>query len=327
MQTPNLDLFRKRDLGELIQDSFRFVLQNARQLLTAILLYVGPLYLGQAIISAFFLKSTGLMNVDFEELMQDPANALQNILLNNESVLQNPGLMALSWLLGIATFVMMAAVVNGAVRAYGEDGELTLDRLRSFAFGHLLPFTGLSLLNLLIFIGAYIAMAIVMALLIAGGAALGGAFSVLLAITGVLLILVGIVYLMSILGIAYPARMSEGISSTAAISRAFHITKGSRWFTVGLFVVLLLINLMLSLGVLAVAGILGLVMGSVAKIGALLVFSTLVSSVISAFINSILWTGLNLQYINLSGGPEQQNRMDDYLGQIQGDFKDDQTAS
>ena len=39
MQTPNLDLFRKRDLGELIQDSFRFVLQNARQLLTAILLY------------------------------------------------------------------------------------------------------------------------------------------------------------------------------------------------------------------------------------------------------------------------------------------------
>jgi hypothetical protein len=297
-----IDIYRKRDFGDLLQDSLRFVAWNAVPLLKAILIFVGPLLLISAILTVWFIGDPWA-NIDIQDLMNDPTSMMM-VFAEMAASGPSPGIAFLSALVGMAIGIVRNAAINSFIIRYGETktGALDTQDMKDDILKHFLPYLGLSILQGLIVAGIYIAGALLIALLVGMTESIGLAF-----ILG-LLLLAALAYFGVPLAFNSFTRMYEGPSNTDAIRKGYKIIKGAWWQTFGLFVVLAFI----AIGVSLVLGVIG---GIFAFSGGSLAFITLIWTVASAVISSLIMamfsTAAALQYFNLTDGPVVDERIDD----------------
>ncbi len=305
-----IDIYRKRDFGDLLQDSIRFVAWNAVPLLKAIVIFVGPLILISAILSVWFMKSAfGDFNpMEFIQNPEDAQRMLLDMMMNNAGA--STGLVLISVLVAIAISVVRSAVVNSFIIRYGQTqtGVLDTQEMKEDVMKHALPYLGLSLLQGLLILGIYIAGALLVALAV--GVLNSGALAAILGIGLVCFI----IYMALPLVFNFFTRMYEGPNNVNAIRKGYRLIKGHWWQTFGLFVVLGLIALGVSL-------VLGLV-GSIFAFGGgglaiITLIWTFASAVLGALIYAVFSTAAALQYFNITGaGPDSASRIDDIGGDV-----------
>ncbi|MEM6262659.1 MAG: hypothetical protein AAGI38_09150 [Bacteroidota bacterium] len=225
-------LSRKRDLGDLIQDSLAFIAQNWRPLFMAALTYLGPLYLIVGMFSGLFQARLG---IDFNN-----PQALVD-LFSDPVAMQEFSQRVIGWefagMTGVAIFgyVMTVVVINVFMILYKQLGstvptpaQLQENTLRSYlpVFGRLIGL--MFIVGLIYIVGAFIA-------------GMGMAF--LPVVGGFLFIglVVLMVYLMVALCFVLLITMNEDIGLMQAISRSFSLIKGHWWQTFGLIIVFYLL--------------------------------------------------------------------------------------
>jgi hypothetical protein len=312
---PQIDIYRKRDFGDLLQDSISFVFKNFVPLMTAYLIFVGPLILLSAVVSVWFIGDFFPSDFNPMEMMQDPDNAMA-VLMQMADYMPNPGLIILSYAISLAVYVVRTGTFNSFIMRYGESqGTLKVADLREDIFSHFLPYTGLTILHFLIVMGLYIGGVIVVVL------AAATEVGVLIFLAGLALLCL-MVYVMVILSLSYFVRMYEGPNNFAAIRRSFQIIKGHWWQTFGVYFVLGVLITVVSM----VLGLLGLSFffsspssGGAAILGLL---GIVVGSVLGGIFYAMFRVAAALQYFNLTEG--HQGASDSIIDEIGQDDPFDQ---
>lgn len=300
-----IDIGRQRDFGDLLQDSIRFVVWNAVPLLKAIVIFVGPLLLLSGIFSVWYFQNM-FGDINPMEMLQDP-EALQEWAMSLATQGGGPsvGVSLLAGLVGIAALVVRNIVFNSFIIRYKETqtGALNIQDMKDDVLKNFVPFLGLTLLQLVIAIIAGIAFAIVAGLL--GVATGGGALTIVLMV--VLMILMG-VYVFMPLMFSYFVRLYEGPSNVAALRKGYKIMAAYRWPTVGLFVVLGIISIVIS-GIISALGI-----GSLFGGGITALIWILISTVISTLIAVVYSTAAAMVYFNVVGDGDNSEAIIDEIG-------------
>lgn len=311
-----MNLFRARDLGELLQDTFRFVAQESRSFLVGLMLYVGPFYLIIGILSGLVLVDVfnvfALLDFDITDLMEH-SNLLLPDLLPFTAVLswKIPVLLLLS-VLGTSVFYRYVYSYM-QVYAEAESEEVSLSTVRTATFAklpqmagtHLLKNLYLLLLQISLFWGTMLLMYLVNMLF----ADMPGVATVLTGLLGLTAVGTGI-YLYLPLALIYPIQVNEDNGGAGGIRRAYALIRGHWWQTLGL-------TLALSLLLSFVEGM--IVGGSMSAafttqiIGTLALGSGLLISGVRLITRSVLAVGVGLQYYNLKEdeGQESDSHIDD----------------
>ncbi len=303
-----MNLFRARDLGELLQDTFRFVVQESRSFWVGLLLYVGPFYLIIGILSGLVLVDVvsvlALWDFDITDVVRH-----SSVLLPDFSSLgavlswKIPVLLLLS-LLGTSVFY---SYVYSYMQAYSksESKEVSLSTVRTATFAklpgmagtHLLKNLYLLLLQISLFWGTMLLVYLVNMLF----ADMPGVATVLIGILGLTAVGTGI-YLYVPLALIYPIQVNEESGGAGGIRRAYDLIRGHWWQTLGL---VLTLSLLLSF----VEGlILGSSMGAAYTanlLGTLTLGYGLLASLVKLTTRAVLAVGVGLQYYNLKEGEGQ----------------------
>jgi hypothetical protein len=285
--TNPIELKKSRDLGDIVQDSFRLITQNWQLLLQAVLLYAGPVYLAQGIV-------TGLWQYKLNATMQDKMGDFGGIsdpsdLLDFYSQMLG-SLFGVEYLLvlviGLLGYGIVISLTYHFIKLYMENpGEpVSLDALRTAAFRDVFPLIGFLLAVYLITIVA----------------------SMLCVIPGI--------YVSVPLSMLYFVYVYERKSLSDSIRRCFTLVKDYWWQTLGVVIV------MAVLSILVPSIIIGIIVG-VGKVISDGKMFTVVSSAITALVllpfYTIFLTSLAFQYFNLvdrKEGGSSLSRIDEIGG-------------
>jgi hypothetical protein len=225
---------RTRDLGDVVNVTFRFLRENARELGLGLLVVVGPVALVAAALSAWAqLQMAAALAGPL-----DPANP--------EALFESAGYAAglgVTVLVTLFMQLLIQAVVLGYVERYrrGEAGALPPTEVweaTKAAFG---PVLSTTLLGLGLFLGFFVAAS---ALAVAVPA---------LGFVAMLAGLVGAVYLFPILTLLYVERVAERDGFREGFERTRDLVRGQWWPTFGVLFVSTLVAVVVML-VLAIPG-------------------------------------------------------------------------
>jgi len=298
-----IDIGRQRDFGDLLQDSIRFVVWNAVPLLKAIVIFVGPLILLSGIFSVWYFKNM-FGDLDPMELIQNP-EALQDWAMSmaTQSGGPSPAMGFIAGLVGLSVMVVRNIVFNSFIIRYKETqtGALDIQDMKDDVFKNFVPFIGLHLLQFVIVVLAMIAFAIVGGLIMVALEGVGVIIMILL------MILMGIYVFMPLM-FSYFVRLYEGPDNIAALRKGYKIMAASRWQTVGLFVVLGIISIVIS-GIISALGI-----GSLFGGGVTALIWILISTVISTLIAVVFSTAAAMIYFNVVGDGDTSESIIDEIG-------------
>lgn len=312
-QAKEFNLLQTRDFGDLLQDSIRFVLRNARIYLLSLVVFVGSIYLMIAILSAWLLGGMLDLASYFQSGMMDPEALFENMMTDFGSTHFISSAFTIG-LLAIAASVTLRGVVYGIMRAYHEspDGIVELPEVQRYVRDMFMPYLGLTFLTGLIIFGG----ALVFVLLFAVAGAMDS--GVLAFILGLALV-IGLIYVSVVFLLTFPARMQENISSPASISRAFQLIKGHWWQTFGVIFIIGLISVIIQLIVESFGGMFagltgGGFMGTMTIIG-----GAVISMLIGGFFSAVSLTAAGFQYFNLQEEEQHEDSLIDEIGAEMGD--------
>ncbi|MBK8497677.1 MAG: hypothetical protein IPL52_02370 [Flavobacteriales bacterium] len=217
-----VQLRQVRDFGQLIGTTFTFLRQNLRLLWSAIGLGCIPFALVGGVLAGGAVGS--LQN--FRPDPSNPAGAFDSMLVTMLGII--PGMIL--FLLG---YVVLVAVVHEFVRAYhlGEHAYLKPGQLIMRGFAQLGPYFGCSFL-----VG-------------------------LLGFIGLLLCLIPGIYAWTVLSLALTCHAIERTGGAGSLGRSNQLVQGDFWATLGLVIVMGLINWVINMIVQVPFMIVGMVIG------------------------------------------------------------------
>lgn len=147
MQTfEKIEFRRKRDFGEIFNDSFSFLKQNLKPLAKALIVIAGPLYLGGAMLMLFTQNFMGMGGGSLEDFGMT-SSAFFFIF------------MGLAFLLSIGGAALQFATIIAYFKVYFETttGEITVGQVWDKAKNLVFPLIGLSILvSLLTMAGGFL---------------------------------------------------------------------------------------------------------------------------------------------------------------------------
>lgn len=200
METTNYIEFKKeRDLGAIVNDTFKFLRENWKPYLNAIIKIAGPFILVGAIVLVFFLSSFfgGFYNME----NTDPDAGL-GVFINMFSW------MGILMLVGGIVYIIVSAVSLYFIKSYIENrGVVDYYEVRKNTFENFWKFLGLGILMILI-----------------------------VGLGAILCYLPGI-YLGIVLSLATSILAFENKSVGDTISHSFTLIKGQWWTTFGILIV------------------------------------------------------------------------------------------
>ncbi|MEM6348016.1 MAG: hypothetical protein AAF927_29270 [Bacteroidota bacterium] len=296
-----INLFRKRDFGDLFQDSFQYVFRNPKSLLLPLVMWVVPLTAISGILNAYFSQDTmtslieGFTSGDFDNILQDLA-------LNNESmpIWIFPAIMVIAVM---ATSLTGAFIYEHMLTYLHEPQKLEEpEYLRDRAFNSLggLVASFLTMFTLVV-VGVFL-----FTMLVVYVGESSPPMAGFLGFAGFL----GLFYAGVTLYFVFFIQLHEEIGPMAAIKRAFQLIRGNWWFSFGLILVMSIV-----LGIMASPITVSLsftgAMGTTA-----LVLGQIVIALVSVLVNVPLWVAIGLQYFNITDLPAPNDFLEDAIDQI-----------
>lgn len=309
-----MNLFRARDLGELLQDTFRFVVQESRSFLGGLMLYVGPFYLIIGILSGLVLVDVVSVFMPFDvdiTSVKGLTRILPNLLAVTLLSWKGPVLLLLSFA-GTSVFY---SYVYSYMQIYSreESGGVSLSKVRTLMIDRLTGIMGVQLLKsmyiLLLQISLFLGTMLLMTLISVLFEDMPGVAVILSGLTGLLAIIAS-VYLNLPLTLIYAIEVNEEGSASSAIRRTYSLIRGHWWQTFGLVMAL---SMVLSF---AQGLIVGGSMGgayAIEKLGAMTLGYGILFMAVRMITNAVMEVGVGLQYYNLKEeeGEEPDSHIDD----------------
>ena len=226
---------RERDLGDVVNVTFRFLRDNARELGRGLLVIAGPAALVAAILSTWAqLQIETALSGPYDP--SDPA-----ALFGSEAYLRG---LAVSLVVVVAMQLLIQSIVLGYVEGYrrGAAGALAPTELweaTKRAFG---PVFSTMAVTVALLFALFVAVSLVTALV------------PVLGLLGALALMALAVYLVPILTLLYVQRVAEGDGFWEGFEATRDLVRGHWWFTFGLLVVVALLVFAVSI-VLSVPGL------------------------------------------------------------------------
>jgi hypothetical protein len=266
MQTNKIIFNQARDFSEKLNDTFSFLRQNFKNLGTSVLFIAGPFTL----IGGIFL---GLYQ----------SQVLKSGNLGNVSITERfQNIFGIEYFMGVLfsmiTITIVAIIVSEYVRLYNED------KTENFVWQDLLPKVKSSFLSIFLF---------------------GIGYIVIITLGSMFFVIPGI-YLSIALSLLIYVRIFEGKSFFSAVSRCLQLIKGNWWPTFGMFLILSIIQGLLSfifqIPVLISTVIIGL-QGFKNEVSEgpdiFLIIATIISTAGTQLLYTVSLVGLCFQYFNL----------------------------
>ena len=289
-----MDNQETKTFGELLDSTFQIVKENFSRLFIILLILIGPLFVLNYIIQ--IVSGTNLITE-----AGDQATFFQTIVKNIQDSssqgqpfgqgFQGTKLVSdiVTTVLGIILYPIAHASVVLAVGRILHKETWAPGELIKHAFSRFWPILGsvllFGLINGAIFFGGIAALSFSVIAVISGSG--GGAGTILFS----LLLLLIVFAVVAFLATKWSMFFGNVVFKKAApgLGESFKMTKGHFWATLGFFLVLSLINLVISsVTGLIIGGILG---GSV--------LSTLISNLITLVTTVIFYTGYTVMFFNL----------------------------
>ncbi len=296
-----INLFRKRDFGDLFQDSFQYVFRNAKSLLLPLVMWVAPLTAISGILNAYFSQDTmtslveGFTSGDFENILQDLALSNEALPIWIFPAILVIGVMATS-LTGAFIYEHMLTYLHEPQKL--EEPEYLRDRAFNSLGGLVASF--LTIFALLVVAAFFFSM------LVAFTAQASPVMAGFLGFAGVL----GLIYAGVTLYFVFIIQLHEEVGPMTAIRRSFQLIRGNWWFSFGLILVMSIV-----LGIMASP-----ITVSLSFTGAMgtpaLVLGQIVIALVSVLVNVPLWVAIGLQYFNITDLPAPNDFLDDAIDQI-----------
>lgn len=205
--TAPVQLRQVRDLGQIVSTTFTFIKQNWRPLFRAIAMLCMPFAIAGGFLAGGGMAGFQQMGMQAE---QDPFQALD--LLQNNMLSVIPG-----YVLLFVGFILLISLVHEYLRAYhlGVHHSMTSGDLIKNAVGQIGPYLGASLLTWL------------------------------LCFVGILLFFFPFFYAWGVLSLALAAHAMERTGGAEALTRSYNLVKGDFWPTLGLLLVIGIIQYLL----------------------------------------------------------------------------------
>ncbi|MEO0472355.1 MAG: hypothetical protein AAF206_22215 [Bacteroidota bacterium] len=233
-----IDLSQRRDFGDLFSTTFKYVIDNAGSLLKAVILYAGPIYLMQGILTSLAFGKM-LKQLSSGAFTPSSVSDLQEMYLD---MFSNIPLWAIPAMIitAVAGYLMLVGLVNNHLDLYarGEDHE-NMDLLRTEAVQSMWPNLALSLIMGLMVLGAYLAVALLIGL---GVLVESVAISVIFGIIG----FIGLIYMIVAVYPSFMVREHEQLGAIDSIRRSFQMIKGHWWQTFFLTILISILGGILS---------------------------------------------------------------------------------
>lgn len=296
-----INLFRKRDFGDLFQDSFQYVFRNAKSLLLPLVMWVAPLTAISGFLNAYHSQDT--MDALLEGILGgDLENVLQEMVVNNQVIpfWIYPAIIVIGVM---ATALTGAFVYEHMLMHIHEPHQLEEpEYLRDRAFNSLGRLTG-SFLTVLALIVAGV---LIFSLMIGFTAQSSPAIAAVIGVAG----FIGLIYAGLPMYFVFIIQLNEDIGPIEAIRRAFTLIRGNWWFCFGLIVVMSMVVSIVASPVTVSLSLTG-AMGMPA-----LILSQIVIALVSTLVNVPIWVAIGLQYFNLTDAPAPDDLMDEAIDQI-----------
>lgn len=313
-----LKLEKRRDFGDLIQDTFQFFFQELAPFLKGFIMLAGPIYLFSGILSAVWAdKNEFTMDKIFNPNPEEPP-------FSSDGNIKGPMEMLgafISWefimviLLGFAGYLMAISVVYTYLELYRKNQKSPdFSVLSQQSFANLGKVLLTTIIISLFFLLVYLVGVAALVGVAVGISTFAQFLGIVLAILLGLGLIVGLIYLLAPTYLAYPMILSEkNISPVTAIRESFVLTKGKRWMTVGLMLVMSILIWMGS----SFLSIPQLVTGFVGGFWAELPVQSFIQVVISlgsSILNALIFISMGLLYYSLnseSGDVSLESRIDE----------------
>lgn len=196
-----IEFKQERDLGAIINDSFKFLRENWKSYGSFVLKIIGPIILvGAAVVMFAFLSYSALLGDG-----SDP----DRILINLGSIASY----LLAWMVASGLiYTLVAEVSLYYIKSYVDNqGVVNFDEVKRNTFQNLWRFIGFGIL------------------------------AILMVIVGYFMCFLPAIYLGIVLTLGFPILVFEGRDVTDAISHCFNLIKGEWWNTFGVLLVVGLI--------------------------------------------------------------------------------------
>ncbi len=202
----------ERDVGDIINTTFRFLRDNLREIAAGMLYIVGPIALLAAVLSFFVQSQMQALTFEFTNPGANPFDILGSIF--------TPAYLVYIGLLLVVQF-LVTAVVLGYVRLYREGyaGGITPGVLWAEASHHIWPILALSLL-----VGLFLMLSVLVWIVPCLGA---------------LVWLAAFVYLSPSLSMATVSRVLDEDSAMDALKRPYELVKGQWGMSFGVMAIAL----------------------------------------------------------------------------------------
>ena len=203
-----MQLFKVRDFGDLLQDTFKFLGENWKSLFKVAVLYAGPFFLLQGIMNGIYQSKIKAITEDFQENVATSSDPMGQMMDFYASIFNFEYFLVVIFSI-LASAVMMAVTYNYVIK-YEENNLQTPDddQVRPAAFASVPKFIGY---------------AIVVSLLVAVG-------FVFFVIPGI--------YLFVPLSFLFMIALRENLGLGEAFSRCFKLIKDHWWMTFGLLIII-----------------------------------------------------------------------------------------
>lgn len=265
-----------RDLGQIVSSTFQFLKQNWKPLFRAIGTIVVPI----ALIAGFFMGKTvgDLQGLVFSRSMGDDPTAIFGLLAGN--VLPMMG----GYTLMFAAVILLIAIVHEYIRLYdmGQHHGVTTAQLWNNSIGQ---------------IGSYLG---------------AGFLSGILAVVGMLLCILPGIYVLTVLSLVMIVHAIERRGVTGSMARSNDLVKGRFWDTLGLVIVIALLNGVISYAIMLPLAMVGAIMGfsglmemaegntaALDGYGTFMAFQMAVQMAVGMLTYPIVYVGISLKYFSL----------------------------
>ena len=306
---------RKRNFGEMLSDTIRIPLAHYRPMLLAVIMYAGPLFLLQGIL-------TGMMQDGMWESM---AELTSGGIQSPEDILElYANILGWEFFASILTsffaYAMLFSIVYGYLLTYAETQVVpSLEELRDMAFKNYGLMLG-TIFGVFAFILVISLLTIVPVGILVGF--LGQASVVAGVLLGILLflgVLVLLFYLIVGLVPIYIIRLKEGLGLADSIRRSFQLIRPAYWQTLGLVLVVSLLIGVVGFVFSIPSSIISVMRGFMDSDSTGLFLSILggiIAAVGAGVLRSFMATAITLQYFNLTETQEghQDNTLIDEIG-------------
>lgn len=197
-----IEFKKERDLGAIINDTFKFIRENWKEYFTAIIKIAGPFILVGAIVMVYFMGSFSGMFSEMQGVNNDDPSAVFGILGSMF------GLLGVLMLVGVLIYVMISVTSLYYIKSYiNNKGNVDFNEIKTNTYKNIWKFLGLGILV------------------------------VIMILFGAMLCYLPGIYLAIVLSLTTSIMVFENKSIGDTISHSFNLIKGQWWNTFGVMVV------------------------------------------------------------------------------------------